>query len=198
MADKCCARSRTRASSVAFVDAAGDYERRSKQVGQTLTMPFAAIAAQFLCRLDHNDVNLPVSCLLAVTQKHCPFLLVAFLCAFSSHMMRVLSHTLCPDAAAGGLYHSLVIAHTLSQRDVQEMLALHNISAAARSQRVRNAGMSIAYNVGALQTKLGRWAEAVSCFQLALRMQDGSQQQEGSNRADVLHGLALVSSHSGA
>ena len=46
------------------------------------------------------------------------------------------------------MYHSLVIAHTLSQRDVQEMLALHNISAAARSQRVRNAGMSIAYNVG--------------------------------------------------
>lgn len=113
-------------------------------------------------------------------------------------MMKVLSHALCPDAAAGGLYHSLVIAHTLSQRDVQEMLALHNISAAARSQRVRDAGMSIAYNVGALQTKLGRWAEAVSCFQLALRMQDGSEQQEGSNRADVLHGLALVSSHSGA
>jgi hypothetical protein len=49
----------------------------------------------------------------------------------------------------------------------------------------------------ALQTKLGLWAEAVSCFQLALRLQDGRQQEEGSNRADVLHGLTLVSSHSG-
>ena len=94
MADKCCARSRTRASSVAFVDAAGDYERRSKQVGQTLTMPFAAIAAQFLCRLDHNDVNLPVSCLLAVTQKHCPFLLVAFLCIFLTHDESAVAHAL--------------------------------------------------------------------------------------------------------
>ncbi len=85
MADKCCARSRTRSASVAFVDAAGGYERRSKQVGQALTMPFATIAAQILCRLDHNDVNLPVLCLLAVTQKHCPFLLVAFLCIFLTH-----------------------------------------------------------------------------------------------------------------
>ena len=94
MAVKCCARSRTRASSLAFVDAAGGYERRSKQVGQALTTPFAAVAAQFLCRLDHNDANLPVSCLLAVTQKHCPFLLVAFLCIFLTHDVSAVALTL--------------------------------------------------------------------------------------------------------
>jgi hypothetical protein len=35
----------------------------------------------------------------------------------------------------------------MRRHDVQEALALHNISAAQRGRRVRNAGISIAYNV---------------------------------------------------
>jgi hypothetical protein len=37
---------------------------------------------------------LPVSCLLAVTQKHCPFLLVAFLCIFLTHDVSAVALTL--------------------------------------------------------------------------------------------------------
>ena len=49
----------------------------------------------------------------------------------------------------------------------------------------------------ALKTKLGQWAEALASFRLALRVQDGMKEDRG-NRADVLHGMALVSSHLGA
>ena len=37
---------------------------------------------------------------------------------------------------------------SLTRLDVQQVLAHHNISAEQRGRRVRNAGVSIAYNVG--------------------------------------------------
>ena len=108
----------------------------------------------------------------------------------------------------------------MRRRDVQEALALHNISAAQRGRRVRNAGISIAYNVAvrpsrsrsaaatlqhahsripllqALNTKLGQLSTAASLFQLALRLEHRRMADPG-NRADALHGMALVASHAG-
>ena len=50
-------------------------------------------------------------------------------------------------ACSEGFTQSLVIQDSMRRHDVQEALALHNISAAQRGRRVRNAGISIAYNV---------------------------------------------------
>jgi hypothetical protein len=108
----------------------------------------------------------------------------------------------------------------LVRPDVQEALADLNISAGQRRRRVRNAGISIAYNVGvsndtaityhtvmlhyvhfaqlqALKTKLGQLGQAFAFFQLALRLELRNQADIG-NRADALHAMALVASHSGA
>jgi hypothetical protein len=107
----------------------------------------------------------------------------------------------------------------MNRPDIQEVLALHNMSATQRGRRLRNAGISIAYNVAvrfaahhpahfilidadvlpllqALNTKLGQLSTAASLFQLALRLEHRRMADTG-NRADALHGMALVASHSG-
>ena len=100
------------------------------------------------------------TCLLGAVQTcmPCLTLMPSLICRMShvTHATIHTSHVTChtPHATsltlmpsrAGGLHHSLLIAHSLSQPHVQHTLSLHNISAAARSQRVRNAAVSIAYN----------------------------------------------------
>jgi hypothetical protein len=51
---------------------------------------------------------------------------------------------------AEGLHYSLIIMGSLTSPDVQEELSRHNISAMQRGRRVRNAGVSIAYNAGVM------------------------------------------------
>ena len=90
-------------------------------------------------------ILLAVLCPLAATQKHWGFSQVCPLPGDALFLTTILW--------AEGLHYSLIIMGSLSSPDVQEELLRHNISAVQRARRVRNAGVSIAYNAGVMRCR---------------------------------------------